>query len=102
MITIVGALLITKLVKLIRKKKIGIAILSPNKMTFIVYITDPSLNSEINLFHRAQFVFLLIDNTLIVIFLKYADFITVFFPEFVAELSEYTEINNHLINLVDG
>lgn len=46
--------------------------------------------------------FLLISNTFRAVFSKYANVIDIFYLEFVAKFPKYIQINNHLINLVDG
>lgn len=43
-----------------------------------------------------------INKAFITILSKYTDFAKVFSPDPVAKLPEYTGINNHAINLIDG
>lgn len=88
--------------ELIRRKKFAVTILSSNKEIFIVYIATFNLNPEIHSFHRAQLALFFTYSTFKAILSKYVDFVNVFFLEYISKFPEYTEINNHLIDLVDG
>ena len=50
---------------------------------------------------RAQIAYLKADEAPTKVPNKYADFVDVFFPKLAIELSEYTKINDHAIELVD-
>lgn len=94
----VKTLIMTKWVKLIRKKKFVAVGLGPNEKIFVVYILAFNLDSRIHLSCIFQLAFLSIQNTLITGFYKYSDFANIFSLEFVVELSKHTEINNYLTN----
>lgn len=52
-------------------------------------------------FCKVQIALLKADKAPTILLLQYSNFIDVFSPELVVELSEYTEINNHTIDLVN-
>lgn len=65
----------------------------------VVAIIEPIIIS-IYIFHQAQPVLFTSKKTKIPS--KYSEFLDFFSPHFEAELLEHTNVNNHLINLVDN
>ena len=100
--TVAEALLTTRRVEIIDKRKFAMVALNTNNKTFIVYIAalaDPRTMS-IDPSHQVQVGVLMSEKTGIRV--EYSDFSNVFSSDSVAELSEYTGINNHPINLLDN
>lgn len=95
----VEALLTTKQIELIEKKKFAAIVFNLNDETFVVYWAFFA-NFDIYLFHKAQIVFGILDKASIVVLAKYNDFTDVFFPNLVAKLLKHTKTNNHSIKLV--
>lgn len=94
---------ITERVELIGKEEFAAATLDPEKEIFIVYVSAlASSSSNVHLFCQAWIAFLKVDETPIAILSRYADFVNVFSPNLVAELSNYTRINNYVIGLING
>ncbi len=96
-------LLTTRQVELMGKKEFVAAAFDPEYKVFVVYIAVLSIDSgdEIHPSKRAQIAYLKMDKAPTKVFGKYADFIDIFSPKLVVKLPEYTEINNHTIELVD-
>lgn len=59
-------------------------------------------NLNLDLFCRAQLLFVFAKNASIIILYIYANFVDIFYPKFTVELLEYNKINNHPIDLVDS
>ncbi len=93
----------TKQVGLIGKKKFIEVALNPKHEVFIVHVVALSVDSgnEIYPSRRTQIAHLKVDEVSSEVPSKYTDFAYVFLPKLVIELLEYTEINNHTIELVD-
>lgn len=87
---------------MIGKKKFVAAAFDPENEIFVVYVMFFAISNEIHPFYIAQIALLNIDEAIIIIPPKYFDFVDIFFPELAVELPEYMEINNHIINLIDG
>lgn len=102
MFTTVKALPTTKQVELVGRKKFAATALNPNKKIFVVHVAPFSSDPDIYVSCWAQLTLFLTDDTFISIFSKYADFTDGFCLESKAKFPEHIEINNHLINLVDG
>ena len=94
-------LLLVMQFKVIIKKKFIIATHNLKNKAFIVYISFISNNSDVYLFDIAQIVFLKVNETFSFILSKYIDFIDVIFKDLVAELLEYSKINNNTIDLIN-
>lgn len=68
-------------------------------MTITVLSVD--LGDKIHPSKKVLIAYLKVDEAPIKLPSKYADFVDVFLPKLAVELSEYTEINNYVIELVD-
>ena len=99
------ALLTTKCIKLVEKKKFVVAAIELKYKTFVVFVTSlsPTLfNIGVYLFYKPQMASLIAENLLIKVFAKYVDFTDVFFPDLVSKFFKHIKINDHAIELVDG
>ncbi len=96
-------LLTIKQVELIGKKEFVVAVLEPKHKTFIVHVVALSLDSgnEVHPSKRIQIANLKMEKAPFKVPGEYADFADIFSPKLVAELSKYTKINDHVIELVD-
>ena len=96
------ALPMTRKVEIIDKKEFAAAALNVHEETFVVYLAALAKpkTMPIHLFCHAQVTTLTSNETGIPA--KYSDFFNVFSSDFVAELPEYTGINDHFINLLDN
>ena len=99
----------TRCIKLVDKKEFVAAALDPEHETYIVYVKVVSSDMlpssspfDVHLFWRPQISGLIAKEAPTKIFAKYSDFADVFSPDLTSELPEYTRINNHTIELVDG
>ena len=99
--TAAEALLITRRVEIIDKREFAVAALNADNETFLVYVTAlvEITTMLIYSFYQAQVAALTSEKTRIPT--KYSDFSNVFSSNPVAELPEYTGINNHSINLLN-
>lgn len=70
--------------------------------TFVVHIVSLTSSDNVYSSYKTQIASIKIDKTLTTISPEYFNGIDVFSPKLVAKLPEYTEINNHTINLKDG
>lgn len=86
--------------ELIEKKEFVAMTLDKKNETFVIYVAFFSSDSGVYLFCRAQIVLLKVNKTLILILIKYVNFAGVFSLDLAIELLWYTEINNHIINLI--
>ena len=98
--TIAEALLITKRVKLINKKKFAKAILDKKSETFVIHVTSLNLTLGIHPDKAVQITSLLVEEVRILE--KYSDFANVFSEEKALVLLERTELNEYAIDLEDG
>lgn len=103
MYTITETFLITRKVELVGNKEIITVILDADNKIFVVYIVffagfDISL--EIDIFCMVQIAFLKADETPTLISSKYTNFADIISKNLIAQLLEYTRINN-TINLVE-
>ena len=98
--TIVKALLITKRVELITKKKFAKVALDKNSETFVVHVASLNLVPRIYPDREAQIASLLIEE--VKILNKYADFANVFLEEKGLVLAEHTKLNKYAIDPEDG
>lgn len=101
MYTTVKTLSNIRQVDLFRKKEFIAIALDPEDKTFIIYLASLT-NSDIHFSHEAQIALLKINETFITVFLKYSNFTDVFSPKLAVKLPEYTNINNHIIDLIDN
>ena len=81
------------------KKNFIAAALDLEYKTFVVYVASLSF---IPLNTRPQISGLIAEKALTKISAKYLDFTDIFFPDLASKLPKHTEINNHIIKLVDG
>lgn len=98
----IKAFSITRQVKLIRKKEFLAATLDPKDEIFFIYVAFFTISDEIYFSYTAQIALLKFDKTSTTISPKYFNFVDVFSLELPIILSEYTEINDYVIFLVDG
>ncbi len=93
----------TKKVELIKKKKFAAAVLDPEYKIFGVYVVALSVDSidEVYSSRRALIAHFKANKVLTKVLSKYANFADVFLSKFAADLSKYTEINDHAIALVN-
>lgn len=68
----------------------------------MVYITSLAIFKEFYSSLRTQIVSLKINETFTTSSLEHSNLVDIFSSELVLELSEYTRINNHTINLVNN
>lgn len=70
---------------------------------FVLYVATlgVDLGDEVHLSRRALIPHLKTDEVPTKVSSKYTDFIDVFSPNLVINLSEYTRINDHIIKLTD-
>ena len=97
------ALPTSKQVEFINKKEFAKVALDKNFKTFVIHVA--SLNSillNIYPFHRPQISGLITKKALTKVPNKYVNFVDIFSLDLVSKLSEYIEINDHAIELVDG
>ncbi len=96
-------LLTTRQIELIKKKEFAAAVLDLKYEAFVVHITIFSVNSgdKVHPLRRAQIAHLKVDKAHTEVLSEYTDFVDVFSPKLVVELSEHTRINDHIIKLVN-
>ena len=103
------ALLTTRCIELVGKKKFAITVLDPEYETYVVYVGSVNSNAlsnssllDVYPFQRPQISGLIAKKIFTKILAKYSDFADVFSPNLASKLPELTRINNHAIKLVDG
>ena len=105
------ALLTTRRVELVGKKEFAAVTLDPESEIFIIHVASLSsdaspsfspLKLDFHLSHRPQVSGLIAEEASIKVPAKYSDFVDIFSPDLVSELSKYTGINDHAIELVDS
>ena len=96
-------LLITRQVKLIRKKKFAAAAFNLEHKIFIVHIVILNIDSSDEIYpsKKAQIAHLKANEAFFKVLSKYADFADVFLLKLIAELLNYIRINNHTIKLIN-
>lgn len=87
---------------MIRKKEFATIALDQIDEIFIVYATFFVIFDEVHSSSRVQIALLKLDKIFTIIFSEFFDFTDIFSLELVAEISEYTRINNYAINFVDS
>lgn len=87
---------------MVRKKEFAVIVLDPENEIFVVYVVSFIISCDVYPSGRIQIVSLKINKDLITVFLEYFDFADVFSPELIAELPEYTKINNYAIGLINS
>ena len=101
----------TKRVELVGKKEFASAAFDPEHETYVVHVVSlsstpltslksPPLNVHPS--RRPQKSGLIAKEALTKVPAKYSDFADVFSPDLAFELPEYTGINDHVIELVEG
>lgn len=100
--TAVETLLTTRQVELIVNKEFIVAAVDLEKEICIVYVVFLAIFSEIYPSCKTQIVSLKVYETFSIFLPEYFDFIAVFSPKLATELLEPTEINNHVIDFIDG
>lgn len=88
--------------KLVRNKEFAIAILDLKHETYIVNPAYFAIFDEIHFFCIAQISLLKVIKAPPIVFQKCSDFAEVFSSKLAVEFPEYTEINNHIIYLLDS
>ncbi len=93
----------TRRVKLIGKKEFAATALNPEHKAFVVYVAALNADSsdEIHPSRRTQIAHLKADKVPIEVPSEYTTFTDVFLLKLAAELLKHTEINDHIIELVD-
>ena len=100
--TAAEALPMTRRVKIIDKRKFTAAALNANNKTFVVHIVALAEPTTMPIYssHQTQVATLMSEKTEIPA--EYSDFSNVFSSDSAAELTEYTKINDHPINLLNN
>ena len=95
---------ITRQVKLIETKEFKTAALDPEYETFVIHIATFSVGSVDEMYpsKKDQIAYLKVDEISPKVLSKYSHFTDVFLPKLAIELTEYTRIDNHAIELVDN
>lgn len=80
------------------------AALDKDKEIFVVHVASLVDCSKMSIHPSwgAQIASLITNKTHVTVPIIYSDFANMFSPEFIVELLEYIEINNHPIELIDG
>ena len=109
--TIKNVLPIIKQVQLVDPKKFVKVALDTDSKTFVMHVAiqkhkkmiiDPARKAQIKAQSAAQVKDLIFDKVPTEVLVEYSDYSNVFSIENAAELSEYTKINNHAIELEEG
>lgn len=69
---------------------------------FIVHVLSLASSNNVHFSCKIQKASLKVNEALTTIFSEYCDFADIFSLKLAIELSEYTEINNYVINLING
>lgn len=89
--------------ELVKKKEFVVPALDSEDEIFLVYVASfTNSSSDVHSSRQSQIASLKADKAPIAIPNEYANFVQVFLPDLIAELLEYTMINDHVINLIDG
>ena len=101
------ALPTTRCVELMGKKEFAVAILDPEYETYVVYIASLSsaplvASLDVHSSRRSQISSLIVKEAPRKVFAEYSDFADVFSLDLASKLPEHTEINDHIIKLVDS
>ena len=105
------ALLTTRYVELVGKKKFAAAALHPEHETYVVHVGSVSsdalpsfspLELDIHTSRKSQISGLIAEESLTKVADKYVDFTDDFSPDLAFKFSKHTGINDHAIELVDG
>ena len=91
----------TKKVKLISKKEFATTAMNKNFETFLVHVASVIEIILIHLARKAQIAVLQVDKTPIKIPVKYSDYANVFSSDLEMELFENTDMNEHIIKLIN-
>ena len=100
------ALLTTKQIQIINKKDFIIAVLDANNKIFVVHVALQEqvimpiyLEKQAQIQKKAQVRALIFDKIFIIISTEYSNYSNVFLAKYLAKIPEYTEINDHIIEL---
>ena len=99
--TAAEALSTTKRVKIIDKREFAVAALNADNETFVVHIAALAESTTMPIYSSRQAQVAMLTSEETGIHVEYCDFSNVLSSDSAAELSEYTGINDHPINLLD-
>ena len=100
MFIIIKLFLTTKQIKLIEKKKFTVIAFNLKDEVFIVYVAFISHDSNFHFSGRAHIAYLKTNEISTFVLSKYVNFTDVYSKNLIVKLSEYTKINDHIINLI--
>lgn len=86
---------------LVEKKEIVAATLDLNDEIFIIHVAS-LVSSDVHSSYQTQIAFLKANEAPTAVSTKYADIVNIFSPNLIAEFWEYIEINNHVIDIING
>lgn len=94
-----------KQVKLVNKKKFTAIFFNPRHDIFVVYITffdnpNNDQNDDINLFYKAKISGFVANKISILIFVKYFNFVDIFFLKLASKLFQHIGINDYTIKQI--
>ena len=97
----------TRRVELVGKKEFAAAALDPEHETYVVHVASLSsaplvASLDVHPSRRPQISGLIVEEAPTKVPAKYSDFANVFSSDLASELPEYTGINDHAIELVEG
>lgn len=101
MYTTAETLSTTKQVELVGTKEFSAVDFNPKDKIFLFHKASLTIFHEVYLFRRAQIALLKLDKTSTTVLPEYSNFVDIFSLKLIAELLEYTEINNHAIDLIN-
>lgn len=102
MYTATKVLPITRQIELIGKKKFAVVAFDLKNKIFVIHIVFFVSSKNVYPFCRAQIALLKIDRALTTVFPEYSNIADVFSPKLEVEVPEYIEINDHVIDLING
>lgn len=88
--------------ELIAKKEFVATAFDLKDKIFRVHAAFLASSNDIHLFCKVQIASLKVNEAFTTVFLEYFDFADIFSPKLAVEFSEYTKINNHTIDLING
>ena len=96
-------------VELVGRKKFAVATLDLEYKTYIVYIKSVSSDAsptsstiDVHFLKKSKISGLIVEKAPTKVSSKYLDFASIFSLDLASELSKHTEINDHVIKLVNG
>lgn len=96
------ALLTIKYIKIIGKKKFVVIALNSKYKILVVHIASLIISTNIHSSCKFQITGLITEEALLKVFIKYTNFVNMFFSNLLFKLFEYIGINNYTIKLVNG